>query len=137
MVDVTVNSHVPAAAQQVWDTIGKFGALSDWHPAIQSSETEGDGNRRRLKLVDGSEIVEELVEKDDGGKTYTYTMEQPGPLPVQKYKATIKVEDDGKGNSNVTWSGSFEPTADPEDARKAVENVYEQGLNNLRKMMGG
>jgi carbon monoxide dehydrogenase subunit G len=137
MVDVTVNANVPAAVQQVWETIGKFGALADWHPAISSSETEEGGKKRRLILVDGSEIVEELVEKDDGGRTYTYTMSQPGPLPVQNYKSTIKVEDDGKGNSKVTWSGHFDPTSDPDEARKAIENVYQSGLDNLRKMMGG
>lgn len=137
MVDVTVNANVPAAVQQVWEAIGEFGRLADWHPAVASSETEEDGKTRRLTLADGSEIVEELVEKDDGGHSYTYTIQQPGPLPVQNYKATIKVEDDGQGNSNVTWSGHFEPTADPEDARRAVENVYQSGLDNLKKMMGG
>lgn len=137
MVDVTVNAHVPAAVQQVWDTIGKFGALADWHPAVSSSETEDGGEKRRLTLVDGSQIVEELVEKDDGSHAYTYTIVQSGPLPVQNYESTIKVEDDGKGNSKVTWSGHFQPTSDPDDARKAIENVYQTGLENLKKMMGG
>jgi carbon monoxide dehydrogenase subunit G len=137
MVDVTVNTRVPAAVQQVWDTIGKFGALADWHPAVVSSETEDGGKKRRLTLVDGSQILEELVAQDEGSHTYTYTIVQPGPMPVQNYEATIKVEDDGQGNSKVTWSGQFEPTSNPDDARKAVENVYQTGLENLKKMMGG
>jgi mxaD protein len=52
----------------------------------------------------------------------------------------------GKGKSTVTWSGSFKrkdtgekPAADADDATatKTMSGVYEAGLDNLKKMMGG
>lgn len=136
-MDVVVSEKMPVAVKQVWEAIRRFDELSQWHPAVSTSEGEDDGKKRRLVLADGSEIVEELVEHDEGAHAYTYTIVKPGPLPVQNYKSTIKVEDDGKGNSKVTWSGSFEPTSDPTAAQQAIQNVYQSGLDNLRKMMGG
>jgi len=137
MVDVTMNTKVPAAVQQVWKTVGEFGALSEWHPAVASSQSEEGGKRRRLKLVDGSELLEELVEHDDNSHSYTYTMVQAGPLPVQNYRSTIHVTDAGNGESKVTWSGSFDPAGeDAQAARQTLERVYETGLDNLKKMFG-
>lgn len=137
MVDVSMNTKVPAAVQQVWKTIGEFGALSEWHPAVASCQSEADGKRRRLRLVDGSELLEELVEQDDSSCSYTYTMVQAGPLPVENYRSTIHVADSGDGQSQVTWSGSFDPAGeDATAARETLERVYQTGLDNLKKMFG-
>ena len=136
MTDVTLSQHIPDAPDQVWKRIGDFFNLADWHPAVVSSDAEGDGQKRRIVLADGNEVIEELVEKDDGERRYTYTMTNPGPLPLTNYKATLSVEADGSG-SKVTWSGRFEPVGDEADARGAIENVYQAGFDNLARMFGG
>jgi len=135
MTEVSVSTRLPAPVEKVWETVGQFYGLANWHPAVVSCESEDDGKTRRLKLADGSEILEELVSHDDGSHSYTYTIARAGPLPVQNYKATIRVDAEGN-ESKVTWSGDFEPTGDPEDARKAIENVYKAGFENLEKMFG-
>ena len=54
MSEVNFNAVVNAHADRVWQTLSQFGRISDWHPAICSSEIEDNqpdgrpGCRRRL-----------------------------------------------------------------------------------------
>lgn len=133
-VSTKMNLGVPAS--RVWELIGGFNALQDWHPAVERSELEDGGTKRRLHLVGGGEIVEELKGKDDSGRSYTYTI-LSSPLPVANYKATIKVDKDTDGNAVVEWSGEFEPVGPAADAENVIKSIYDAGLQNLKKMMGG
>jgi len=133
MTEVKMSRRVPASPDKVWDLVGGFFKLADWHPAVTSSEPDQDQQTRRLTLGDGSQIVEELVDNDDGSRTYTYSIVQAGPLPVKNYQGTIRVEPDGE-ESVVTWSGSFEPVGEAETAQQALQDVYAAGLDNLRQM---
>lgn len=133
-VSTKMNLGVPAT--KVWDLIGGFNALQDWHPAVEKSELEDGGSKRRLHLVGGGEIVEELKAKDDSGRSYTYTIVS-SPLPVANYKATITVNQDAEGNAVVEWSGEFEPVGAATDAENVIQSIYDAGLQNLKKMMGG
>jgi len=133
-VSTKMNLGVPAS--KVWDVIGGFNALQDWHPAVEKSELEDGGTRRRLHLVGGGEIVEELKAKDDSGRNYTYTI-LSSPLPVANYKSTITVNQDADGNAVVEWAGEFEPVGAASEAENVIQSIYDAGLQNLKKMMGG
>jgi len=137
VTSVAMSTHLPVPASQVWQLIGGFNALPDWHPMIQKSELEGGGTQRRLTLPDGSTVVEQLEHTNAEERIYTYSILK-GPLPVSNYKATIRVveDKDGKGCS-VEWSSEFEASgAAPGDAMAAIQGVYEAGLKNLEKMFG-
>ena len=136
MADVSVKQELPVPASTVWSTIGNFNALQDWHPAVEKSELEDGGTRRRLHLVGGGEIVEELKAKDDSGRNYTYTI-LSSPLPVANYKSTITVNQDADGNAVVEWAGEFEPVGAASEAENVIQSIYDAGLQNLKKMMGG
>ncbi len=137
MTKVSMSTKLGIPASTVWDTIGGFNALPDWHPAIEKSELEGGGTVRKLHLAGGGgTVVETLTEHDDGRRTYSYTIDD-GPLPVADYHATLSVHDD-EGGSRVDWESEFEPSGAPEaEARKVIEGVFEAGLDNLKKMFGG
>lgn len=130
MIEVSMSRNLSAPAEQVWNTIGKFDALADWHPAVTEVQLEDGGKTRRLKLMGGQELVERLVE--DGEGSYTYQVVE-GPLPVSDCTATIRVEPAEQG-SKLTWSAKFEPVGDPMAARSAVEGVYQAGLDNVSKL---
>ncbi len=140
MAKVSMTTQIPASAKAAWDMIGGFNTLSDWHPAIEKSELDGeDGSVRRLSLVGGGVIVEKLQNHDDGGKTYSYSIED-GPLPVANYHSTISVsEGDGEGDCTVEWSSEFDAASGvgESDAVAAIQGVYQAGLDNLKKMFGG
>ena len=139
MAKVRMETKLAASPEMLWRTIGGFNALPAWHPAVAKSESTGEtkGSTRTLSLVGGGSIVERLEEVSPTERVYRYSIVS-GPLPVANYAAEIRVIDNKDGTSTVEWSSEFEPknVAEP-DAVKAIQGVYQAGLDNLRKMFGG
>ena len=134
-VDMTMDLDV--AADELWNLIGGFNALPDWHPAVEKSELEDEGSIRKLSLAGGGTIVEKLIKKSDTERLYSYTIED-SPLPVANYTSTIRVIDDGKGNAQVEWSSEFTPKGvSDNDAIQVIQGIYQAGFDNLKKMFGG
>lgn len=137
MTKLSMQSPLNMSADEVWQMIGQFNALPDWHPAVSSSKLEDGGRIRRLSLLGGGEIVERLEQIDDEDRLYRYSIIS-GPLPVANYTATLRVKEDGKGKAVVEWTGEFDPSGVTEtDATSAVQDIYQMGFDNLRKMFGG
>jgi hypothetical protein len=127
---VDVNG-TPAA---VWQIIGPFSAIKDWHPAIGScTETGGTPPTRTLVTKDGkATFVEPQTARDDAGHSYSYTIKS-SPLPVVNYNSTIKVTPKGGTTSTVTWSCTY--TAEPgkeKEAEAALSGIYESGLEAIK-----
>ena len=138
MPKVTMSTAIAASADQLWQTIGGFGAIADWHPAVEKSESDGEnkGSVRTLALVGGGTITERLEEISPEERVYRYSIVS-GPLPVANYDAEIRVKDNGDGSSTVEWSSSFDAKGAPEaDAVSAIQGVYQAGLDNLKKLYG-
>ncbi len=137
MSQVSKSLHLAVPADKVWELIGSFNALPDWHPAVQSSSLEDGGKHRRLALVGGGEIVERLEQLDDDGRLYRYSIVE-SPLPVSNYSSELRVVPDPDGSGcTVEWTGDFEAfNASASDAEKAIHGVYKLGLENLQKMFG-
>ena len=137
MAKVSLQSTFAISPDEVWKLIGKFNALPDWHPAIQSCKLEDGGRLRRLSILGGGEVVERLETIDEKDRLYRYSIVS-GPLPVANYTATLRVRDDGKGNALVEWSSEFDPVkgAPEQEAVNVIQNVYQTGLDNLKKMFG-
>jgi uncharacterized protein YndB with AHSA1/START domain len=137
-VNVTTKLNVPA--DKVWELIGGFNALADWHPAIEKSELEeeGKGTIRRLTLAGGGTIIERLEHIDNNERVYSYAIID-SPLPVSDYVSTIRVRDEGDGNvSVVEWSSEFKPSGATEaDAMETIQGIYQTGFDNLKKFFGG
>jgi uncharacterized protein YndB with AHSA1/START domain len=136
MSKVSMKTSIDAPVARVWQTVGGFNAIPDWHPAVEASALEGGGKRRRLKLAGGGELVEEQLARDDGKRSYSYSI-LSGPLPVANYRATITVREEKDGSATVEWASDFEPVGSETDAVETIQQVYRTGLENLRKMFGG
>lgn len=139
MADVDMSVTLNASAEQVWNAIGRFNSLPDWHPAIAKSEENREGGKTvwHLSLRGGGAIVEELERSDDRLRAYSYKIVD-GPIPVAKYRAELSVADEGPGRCRVRWQSTFEPKGAAEgDAIGAIRGVYQAGFDNLRKMFGG
>ena len=137
MAKVALSTHLPMSADDVWNLVGQFNALQDWHPAIESSDLEDGGKVRRLSLVGGGEIVERLERIDDQEHSYRYAIES-SPLPVSNYVAEIHVIKDEQGGCTVEWSSDFVASGAPEsDATRVIRDIYSAGFDNLRKLFAG
>ncbi|HSR63119.1 MAG TPA: SRPBCC family protein [Gammaproteobacteria bacterium] len=137
MAKVTMNTRLTVSPDKVWELIGGFNALPDWHPAVEKSELQEEGSMRKLSLAGGGTIIEKLEKVDENERTYTYSIVD-SPLPVANYTATIRVRDDGSGNTTVEWIGEFNPEGATEnEAVEVIQGIYQAGLDNLKKMFGG
>lgn len=137
MAKVNMQTDLNVDAQKVWDLIGGFNTLPDWHPAVEKSELNEEGSMRKLNLVGGGEIIEKLEKIDDNERVYTYSIVN-SPLPVANYTATIRVKDNGEGNSSVEWSSEFSADGAPEnEAIKAIQGIYQAGFDHLKKIFEG
>ena len=134
-MEVKQTVRLPAPVTEVWKRIGGFNALPDWHPMVEKSELAKGGQERKLTMPGGATIVEKLESKDDKSYRYSYSITD-SPLPVADYHSTIEVHEEGK-ESVVEWMGRFEPKGtSAEDAQKAIQDIYQAGMDNLTKMFG-
>ena len=133
-VEVSKDVDVKTAPADVWKKIGGWCSIRNWHPAIKTCEmSEEDGATWRLLTTqDGATIKEKRTAEDEMSYSYSIT---ESPLPVANYNATISVEanEDG-GGSKITWIANFDAKgASEEDAQKAIEGIFESGLNAVKE----
>ncbi|SMD05564.1 Polyketide cyclase / dehydrase and lipid transport [Fulvimarina manganoxydans] len=135
---VEKSTEVAASPDTVWQVVGDFCAIGDWHPAVESCEDgEADGKERRtLTLKGGGTIVEELVSRDDAAHTYTYRIVE-SPLPVANYESTISVSGEGD-TATLSWSGTFDAAnATDEEAENAIGGIYDAGIQAIAEKAKG
>ncbi len=137
MTKVTMTTQAPVSADKLWELIGQFNGLPNWHPAIEKSELEEDGKVRRLTLVGGGSIVERLERVDDNEHLYRYSILE-SPLPVADYVAEIRVRQNEEGTgSTIEWSSEFKPKdASVQKATEVIQGIYQTGFDNLKKLFG-
>lgn len=131
-IDLTRSADIAAPPAKVWQTIGDFCGIGNWHPAVEKCAlSDQDGKKvRTLSLKGGGTIKEEQLSRDDKVMSYTYTILE-SPLPVSDYKSTLSVAPEGSG-SKVTWSGTFNAKGAPDSvAKDAIQGIYDSGLKAL------
>ena len=133
MATLTRSTELPLSADRAWSIVGRPESMSEWHPAIASSAT--DGNTRVCVLPDGARIHEEIRAHDDTSRAYTYVIVE-SPLPVKDYASTLEVKPLDGGRSLVTWSCSYEPMAPAAEVESLIAGVYEAGLGALAQDPG-
>lgn len=116
----------------VWQKIGDFCGIANWHPAVAKCDLSADKKERTLTLKGGGTIVEKLVKWNDANHSYTYKIVS-GPLPVADYESTLHVHaaKSGKG-SVISWTGHYNAKgASDADAKKTIDGVYDAGIKGL------
>ena len=137
MPEVRRSVRLPASAARVWATIGGFNALPEWHPAVERSELSDGGRTRTLYLAGGGRIVEGLDEHDAAARRYRYRFIE-SPLPIENYRSSLSVRDEGDDGCTVEWHGEFaSDDAVRTQMEEAVASIYDTGLENLRRLFGG
>lgn len=138
------SSVLDATADDVWALVRDFGALADWHPAIDTCEIEpGPPNHqvgavRRLTNQAGV-IRERLVALDDGARSQTYEFVE-NPFGVRRYVATVRVfpvTDTGKAFAE--WYADFDAEGDAAAADQLIglfqDGVFAGGLKAVAERL--
>ena len=131
-IEVNKTASINAGLAQVWEKVGDFCAIQDWHPAIEKCEAYDDHGSlyRTLTLGDGGIISEKHAGAE--ATSYSYYIKK-SPLPVKTYKATFRAEADGEGTT-ITWKARFKAKdATDEEAKGVIEGIFDAGLASIQE----
>ena len=139
MAQVLVTAEVAAPADEIWKLVGRFDRLGEWHPLVAHCDARS-GNKgavRRSRLVDGGTIEDRLEHLSDEERVCLYSVVS-SPLPVANWVAEIRIRERPDGISCIEWSCNFTPLRAREiDAVKAIQDLYQSGLDGLQRLYGG
>lgn len=113
MIEVEVQHHMSASAEQVWRVYTDWAGWTDWARLGRVRLARpGDGDRNgvgAVRAIDnfGFEIEEEIVAFEPS-KSLRYRV-VPGKLPMRDHEGEVVFEPDGAG-TRMTWRCRFEPT---------------------------
>lgn len=136
---------LPAAADRVWEVLGRFDGIPAFVHRISAGEIEGGqgaivGAVRKLTIAaDGRQVRERLVSADLLDRSYRYEFpEGANPFPVRSYLATIRVRPVTTQDATfVEWYGDFDCDADVVDAMtETFTGRYAEFIANLREHLG-
>jgi Polyketide cyclase / dehydrase and lipid transport len=129
-------------ADAVWAVIRDFNNYPVWVDGAGQSEIEagesGDtvGAVRNI-LYNGNRRRQKLLAQSDVERSQTYAFEGETPLPVQNFKATLRITPIVDGNrAFVEWWTTFDCEADKREERIAFfRDAFAGWLESLRRHM--
>ncbi|MGW1374168.1 SRPBCC family protein [Streptomyces sp. NPDC002446] len=130
---------VTADPDTVWQIIGTFGGLADWHPLLPPSviedgaDPETPGAVQAFSLNGQVLIRERLLEKDDSRRMLRYTIHESA-VPVSDYVSTLSVHPHDAG-AEIRWAATYEAADElvPEIEQHFGDRIYATGLDALKE----
>lgn len=140
-IDLSVGLN--RSADAVWEVVGNFNGLPDWHPWVHSSvlESAAGGVGRRVTIMGGSaghrELTERLLSFDSAAREYAYTI-IAGPTPFTNYVGSFRVVQTGAARCTVEYRGRYQAAAGNSEAEatERIRTFYEAAINNLPVLFG-
>jgi len=129
--EVGVDVHVPPAT--AWGLAGNPLRIGEWFPAVATCEISGD--ERRGTLASGAQVVERLIDRDEAGMSYAYTVISGIP-GLTSHRASIRVIEIPEG-SRVIWHQTATSDIDGYDMEARIAPVMRAGLDRLRVQLEG
>ena len=131
MVKIARSTILSAPVEAVWDVVRDFNGHDRWHPAVATSQIERRrgadevGCVRRFRLMDGSELREQLLALSDADMAFSYCLLDT-PIPLLNYVAHVQlIPVTDVDHTFWHWSCSFgTPPGEEETLKKMVtENI--------------
>lgn len=138
MPRITESATLGLDPETLWNEIGAFGSVGDWHPMLISAEVfgEGAGALRIAHAKAGLAQAERLQTLDPARHLYRYSMEKTS-MPVCGYTGEFRIDPAGDAASTVVWSAQFELTSDGDGRTvESVRHFLHAGTESLRRRFG-
>jgi hypothetical protein len=134
MTRVKASEEFPADAEALWQEIGSFQGVGNWHPLLASVSGFGEspGSVRNVTSRDGQKQIERLREVNPAEHYYRYDVIST-KMPVAQYKGELRIQDSGDRTSRVVWSSAFRvKSGDEAKTAEMVRQFLQTGLENLK-----
>ena len=125
MADGKAEISIDRSPDDVWKLVREFGGLEQWMPGVDSCVVDGDV--RTIGMM-GIEVKEQLRERDDAARRFSYSLIESPMGNLESHLVTIAVEPEGAG-SHVTWSVEVQP----DDLLALFLPIYEGSVVELKK----
>jgi hypothetical protein len=125
-----VGVDVAAPPERAWALVGDPTSVPKWYPQYVRCEVEGDV--RRAWNVEGAELVERLVERDDDRRYYSY--EIVSGLPLRSYTASFQVLARGSG-SRIVWRATGEHQDPDIDLEQRLSGRQAEALERMKALI--
>ena len=126
---IEVKKTIAAPPDKVWPTVANADGLKEWFPVITACRVEG--NQRYCTMQGGGDLQETMISTDNATRTFTYRVDKH-PMPWGPAHCVLKVNDAGKGKSEIIWTSSFECVEDTAaQATEMLQRLYGQGIDAL------
>jgi len=130
MASWELTMDVDAAPEAVWGLVGDLTSVPRWYPKYVACEVEGD--TRVLRNAEGGELVERILERDDAGRRYAYSV--VSGAPVRSHRASFEVRDRGEG-STIVWRSEAEPTDPAVDIEARLSPTQADALRRMKELV--
>ena len=127
--DYTLTIDVDVTPDAAWSVVGDVTAVPRWFTKYVECEIAGE--IRTLRSAEGAELVERLLERDDGARTYAYTV-IAGP-PLKSHWASLRVVP-REGGSTVVWHTRAEFLDASIDTEDRLAPGQRAGLEQLKAL---
>lgn len=128
------------SADMVWTIVRNFNAYPVWVDGAGANEIEGGKSGDtvgavRHVLYNGHAIRQRLLGQSDVERSQTYGFAEDDMLPVENYRATIRVTPIVNGDrAFVEWWATFDCDADERAERTALfQTAFAGWLESLRR----
>jgi carbon monoxide dehydrogenase subunit G len=125
MADGRAEISIERSPDDVWKLVREFGGLEQWMPGVETCVVDGDV--RTIGMM-GFEVKEELRERDDAARRFSYSLVESPIGNLESHLVTIAVEPEGSG-SHVTWSVEVVP----DELLAIFLPMYESSVVELKK----
>lgn len=134
MTEFTINRHIKAPVEKVWEVLDDFGAISQWTAGVKSSALTSDGpvSEGTTRHCDFSPLggVNERIETYVKNEQMTVNLFETFKLPISGAVADFKIaaEDDGTA---LTLHYSYTANRLGRVAKGTTEKQMQKGINGL------
>ena len=126
-----VSVDVGVSPEAAWEVVGDPANLG-WFPPVAACEVTGQ--TRYVAFSNGQNLVEDLLERDEATRRYSYTVREGASTPMHSHRASLAVEEID-GGCRIVWRTEAEPE-DPEvDLEERLSGVMSKGLAELKRLL--
>ena len=129
--DFEVGVDVAVPPDAAWALAGDPARVGEWFGPVVACEVEGDV--RRATMGNGAVLVEKLIDRDEAGRSYSYTVLEGIP-GLTSHRATVRVVE-APGGSRVLWRQTATSDVEGYDIESRLGKVMTTGLEGLRDQL--
>ena len=127
-----ITIDVAAPPDEVWAFIGDPTTVPRWYPKYVTCEVEGDA--RTLRSAEGAVLHEQLLERNDAARFYSYSV--VSGAPVRTHLASFEVTPEGEG-SRIRWATRAEPIDPAVDLEARLTASQTEALARVKEILEG